>query len=163
MLLHQSLRVVFRLAADLMALSALMVIGARIFAPWPPPSDQYRDAAVAVVMALAEGAEGSILYLALEGADPDDEFMEKLRAAHPTRVFRPISKRSSENDRCAPGDGFIPVGACQEDDSIKIRVLAAPLWRTTLVSANTAACYSEFTLVRTLSRTHVASHRWICS
>ncbi len=164
------LRSVFHLTARvlvvLLGLLAIAVGLARVAAPLPVPGEAIRHAEEVVAMAMLQDVPRTSghMFFSVDGRDPDGEFMKILQLTVPALTLRPISQRTSENDKCDQGnDKLIMAGACQFDDFIHVDFLTMPLWRTAVIRANTAACGNDFTLIKVLENWRVVSHRWLCS
>jgi hypothetical protein len=146
-----------------LSVAVLILVAMRIFAPWPLDGAESKQAAIAVaVTALADlQQEGQTVYLSFDGRDLDEQTLQGIRLVVRGINVRSVSERTHGNDRCSPPEPAL--GACRSDDFLDVNFLSMPLWHVGLVRSSTAACQSEFTLLKGFLRWHVISHRWLCS
>jgi hypothetical protein len=142
-----------------------LAVAARAAAPYPyDPKDSAPVLIESMSVISSELADKSALYVRVDGADPNADFLSELNSRKLQPIFAPWSARSAEHDRCrTAGNGAAVVGACMHDNFLWAEMLSMPLWHVALVRVKTAACTAELTLLQGAAQWHVVSQRSICT
>jgi hypothetical protein len=127
-------------------------------------NDHESALSVAAISILKEfgGEAHATMYVALDDGDPSEAVRAQIQGAVLGLKIRPISERSAEADHCKPEGDRIPIGACEEDDFVRVQTLIAPLWHVMFVRTRTSACGTEMVLVK-IRRWHIVSERGGCT
>jgi hypothetical protein len=140
----------------------LLLVMARVAAPFPYRGADYSRAIEASLIAAAEErADSGNLYVKVDGVDPSAEVLADLNSRKLPATFVPWSLRP--HFQCAPNR--VCSGAASDegppDNFLIANILTMPLWHVALVRVNTSACSAEFTLLRA-TQWHSLSQRTTC-
>lgn len=138
----------------------LLIIGARLAAPFPYKGSDYNQTLEeSLVTAAKERSDSGNLYVRIDGDDPSAELLADLNNRKLPANFVPGSQRSATP--CPPNTPCRGVVGNLRDDLLSADLLSMPLWHVALVRVKGGGCSAEFTLVLG-SQWHVLSQRTAC-
>lgn len=142
------------------------IIVFHVFAPWPVKEIDIEAISVTTAVAILHDMheEKNELFLRINGRNPEDAVLKKIRYAEPASRIKPYQQKqkSSDTERCIePQSQLIPLGLC-DDRLLDVRFISMPLWHLAVANGTTGGCYHELILVLFWSQWRVVSHRWMC-
>jgi hypothetical protein len=153
----------FRIMTHFLSTCMLILIIARIFAPWPLSGSDAEDVTIAAATSVLTNwhpGDGTI-FLSINHRDPSLRALQETQISSRGLRIRPATERDCKADECADWEKSSEFS--QVDNFVSIDLLSIPLWRFGMVRAITSACVSEIGLVKGFSDWHVISFRSLCA
>ena len=153
-----------RWATGFLSLIAVLLILARIYAPWPLDGNEVEQATTeALRWSLRNSShDDKPLFVSIDGIDPSADVLKDISRSANGRALKPISQRANTEDKCSTQGDTLPAFACKVDDFVVAHLITMPLWHVAIVNLQTAACFEELSLIK-LASWHVISRRWGCA
>ena len=141
----------------------LLIVVARIAAPFPYGGADYNQTiAASLVAAAKERSDTGDLYVKVDSGDPSADVLADLNSRKLPATFAPWSLRP--HYRCPPNTlcGGVVDAASLRDNFLAADLLSMPLWHVALVRVKSGTCSAELTLIRA-TQWHVLSQRTACT